>query len=165
VAKFRLFLALFFICGGAVVALALDYTDLYDHLPELPGFKAGPPSGSSVKAFGGMMLQAERPYYNGEKTLTAHIYVGPAVTMMWAPFSIQVSYDNPEERLDTVSIEDFPAKIIYHKKEKGGLLYVLLTQKGQPKALFSLEYHGLSWEEVEKYLPRFKLKDLVRKLP
>lgn len=162
---FRLGLILVLLWGIPFVVSALDYTDLYPHLPELPGFKAEPPSGSSVKAFGGMMIQAERTYRSGKKSLIARIHIGPAVTMMWMPFSMQVSYDNPEERLDTISIEGFPAKIIVHKKEKRGEVYVLLTQKGQPKALFTIDYEGLSWEEAQKCFSRFKLKDLVQKIP
>ncbi len=151
---------------GAAAAWALEYRDLYAHLPDLPGLKGQPPSGSSIKAFGGLMLQAQRLYQaSPQRTLEAQIHIGPAVTMMWMPFSIQVSYDNPEERLDTVSVEGFPAKLIWHKKEKRGELYVLLSEKGQAKALFTLQFQGFSWEEIQKFLPHFRLSELLPKLP
>ncbi|WP_297058090.1 hypothetical protein [Thermosulfurimonas sp.] len=158
-----LFLGAFLFCPGSV--RALTYTDLYPFLPDLPGFKAEPPSGSSMQTPAGTFTSAERTYRAGAQTLHVRIVTGSMAQMMWVPLAMQISYDTPEERLETITIQGFPAKRLTRKKEKGGTLLILLSQeKTRTPALMIVECEGLTPAEAQKYLSSFRLKDLASKV-
>lgn len=146
-------------------ALGLNYTELYPYLPNLPGFKAGEPTGMTVTTPAGEMTTAERTYTAEARRLTVRIAVGGMVQGMWFPLTMQVSYDTPEERMESLKVEGFPAKRITRKKEKGGTLVILLSRENaSAPALFMMECEGLTPSEAQKYLRHFRLKELARKL-
>ncbi len=154
--------AVFFLPG---LALGLNYTELYPYFPEIPGFKAEAPTGMTVTTPAGEMTTVERTYRAGEKTLRAQLMVGGMAQGVWYPLTLQVSYDSPEEKLESLTVEGFPAKRITRKKEQAGTLILLLSPKGAfPVALFVLECQGLTPAEAQKHLKHFRLKDLARRL-
>ncbi|QJA06449.1 hypothetical protein FVE67_06370 [Thermosulfurimonas marina] len=160
----RLLLALL-VLALAFPLWALNYTDLYPYLPELPGFKASEPTGMKVATPGGEMVSAERNYEAGPRRLTARILMGQMAAGLWFPFAMQISYDTPEEKLESLKIEGLPAKRITHKKSPGGTLLVLLSrEKTALPALFMLECQGMVPAEVEPLLKHFRLSELARKL-
>ena len=164
--KRRLTVALWIVLGflWSFPVWALDYTDLYEYLPDLPGFKAQPPSGMKVQTAGGVMVSAEREYRGSGPSLKVQIITGPMVAGMWLPFSMQFSYENPQEKLETTSIEGFPAKVLIRKPANSGEILVLLSSSNTPDALFVMHFQGLSPEEARKYIPSFRLKELASRL-
>ena len=158
-----LFLGVFL--GRPETVRALTYTDLYPFLPDLPGFKAEPPSGSSMQTPAGTFTSAERTYRAGARSLHVRIVTGSMAQMMWIPLAMQISYDTPEERLETITIQGFPAKRLTRKKEKSGTLLILLSrEKTRTPALMIIECEGLTPAEAQKYLSSFRLKDLASRL-
>ncbi len=159
------YLSLVAVLVWAVIAFGLNYTDLYPYFPEIPGFKAEAPTGMTVTTPAGDMTTVERTYHSGGKTLRAQIMVGGMAQGMWYPLTLQISYDSPEERLETLTLEGFPAKRITRKREKGGTIVILLSKKNAfPLALFVLECQGITPTEAQKHLKHFRLKELAQKL-
>ncbi len=143
---------------------ALHYTDLYAYLPDkLPGFEAQEPQGSVMQAFGAYILNVERSYQGPGRSLKVQITSGPTVASIWLPFAMQISYDTPEERMETIKVQGFPAKMIVRKKSLQVDIYVLLTPAGTPGALAILQFEGLSPEEAQKYLSYFKFREIAQK--
>jgi hypothetical protein len=145
----------------------LNYKSLYRYLVDLKGWKCEEPTGSLLKTPMGTAINAKRNCIKGNKSVNAQILAGTMATMAWAPFSMVVEYDSPEQFVKTKNVYGFK-EVIMHDKSKenpGGTIAVLLSQKaGVPYAIFVINYNNLDYKEAEKIVKKYPIREMAEVL-
>ena len=159
--KVILVLSLVFIVliySGFAIAIDLKYTDFYKYLVDLKGWKASKPTGSELKSPMGSTISSERTYRQGEKEMHVEIVLGQAAYGLWTPFTMGMTFENPEELFKTTKIKGLPAGLNHRKKDKNGAVIVLLANKPDLVIVFMINYLNMDYKEVLDIVEKFPLE-------
>jgi hypothetical protein len=144
---FTLLLNLLFVIPACTQS---HYSSFYPYLRDISGWKAEKPTGASISTPIGKAIYASRTYTNGEKSITATIASGTQAYSMWAPFTMGVEIDTPENFLKIAKINGYSVGISYNKPEKnnGGVVVALKRETNEAIAVFALSFSNVNYEEA-----------------
>ncbi len=147
----------------AGLAFAGSFRDLYPYLVDLPGWNASKPEGSSTKIpfMGTAVVEAHREYYKGNATVKVTVGKGKGVMMAWAPFAMNMEYEDEHGWRKVETIGGFQVGIQYDKESKSGSVVVNLTMGQQTVGVLDLEYEGISPDEALALAKKFDWKKIA----
>jgi len=159
-------LIFFFISSSTIMALP-KYSDLYSYFIDLKGWETEEPTGVNLSGPVGEMVSAEKKYKKGLQELHVKILGGTAAILAWAPFTMTINLETPEEIIETLKVKDFNTGVRYHKKDKTGIVVVQIFANGknENKAVFVIEYINIHYKDVIKIIEKFplnKIKDAFK---
>lgn len=154
-------LALFAIMAGLI--FAGSFRDLYPYLVDLPGWQASKPAGSSTKVpfMGTAVVEAHREYTRGNATVKVTIGKGKGIMMAWAPFAMNMEYEDESGWRKVKTISGFPVGIQYDKEDKSGSVAVNLVVGKETVGLLILEYTNISPDEALSLAEKFDWKKIA----
>ncbi len=148
---------------AAGLVFAGSFRDLYPYLIDLPGWNASKPEGSSTKIpfVGTAVVEAHREYTRGNATVRVTVGKGKGVMMAWAPFAMNMEYEDEHGWRKVKNINGFQVGIQYDKEGKSGSVVVNLTMGEQTVGVLDLEYEGITPDEALELAKKFDWKKIA----
>ncbi len=142
----------------AATGVAADHTLVTPLLVDLKGWNAEPAGGMTMDMGSSKMINAVREYRQGDKELKAMMILGNQAMTQGSMQAMKT--ESAEGKMSISTIDGFKVQIFYDKKENSGGVMVLLGQKQQQGAMFTLLYKGLSEEEGLEAAKKFNWKEM-----
>ena len=130
-------------------------------LIDLDGWQGKKADGLSMEMPGNSMITATREYQRGAARLHAQIITGAAAQGALAATQTGMNIETSDGRMNTSTIDGFPASRTFNFKDKSGAIIVALGKS----AMFSVSFNGLADDEALTLAKKFDWKAIQAALP
>ncbi len=114
-------------------------------------------SGTSV----GSVVIASKRFIKQDKEIELSVFSGMQAMASWGMFKSNLSIENNENLLKTLTIQGYKGGVSYDKKEHSGVVYICIKHAGNGcMVLFALKFNNMGYKEALGIVKDYNLKNI-----